>query len=364
MLLFRDGFDKYAVSADMAMRWAFTTGSPTYLATGGVKARGGMQLGTSNTRVTAAVSGSSLTSGGTVHVAFWMKVIDAPSAPIEFFQINTNVGSDQARIGIQAIPSLPNGVFGIQFSATQQHGNLGAGTSLGPAYSAIVNQWHHVEYAAKYDNTTGFVKVWVDRDLIIDFSGDTLAGTQPSSLSSVTFVGGFNSYAVVFDDIVIWDESGSDFAPAQIGLNREHFIETLEPDGDDAVQFIPSSGSNFQNVDEAGYDGDTSYNSSNVVGDVDEFTVEDQAVTPLETHAICVGMIARFTIPGIVKMRSRMRSGAALVESGDTAALSGSYTHYWHNDVQLGLDPDTGVAWTTTAVNSLKIGYKLQSVGS
>lgn len=363
MLLFRDGFDKYTAGGDLAYRWTINTGGPTILTTGGVTGAQAIRQGGTSEIDARFFSNGTLTSGGTIHFAVWAKCTLFPDAgnPIGIMWLATNVQSFSGT----GTPSGNVPHLGIEndgtIHVTTQHG--ASATTGSPPRTMILNQWHHIEYSAKYADAGGFIKVWVDRQLVIDISGDTLVGTQPSSVTHFSLrnrVGVGNQLSMDYDDLVVWDEAGANFDFTQIAATKEHVIETLDVDADDAVQFTPSAGSNFQNVDEVQKDdGDTTYNESDTPGDTDLFTFEAQANTPLQTFGITITAVGRKVDLGGVGILVRMDSGGA---ERDTEVFTLTETYLQYQVVEdAGLDPDTGLPWTNTAVNSLKGGYKYET---
>lgn len=357
-LLFSEGFDKYAAVADLALRFVLVA-SNAFSSVGGITAGGALSLSNNGSAALVPALGTAfsgvITAGNGVHWAGWVKFTTLNSAAFNrFLAFSTN---------IQAYNGSP---FGISIANTGALRALRHGDSATLADSAaaviILNQYHHIEIAAKLNTNAngGYVKVWVDRVLVINFAGDSNTGTVPTTLINAQMqTNSGNAIALTTDDWVIWDESGTDFVPAQLGVNYAHVIETLTPDADDTVQFTPLSSTNVSNIDDVGFhDGDTTYNQSTTVGHVDLFTLANQAATPQETYALVVHTRAKKTDVGGVTMRSRLKAGATTQESADFT-LTTNYVHYQQ---PLGKNPDTGPAtWGTSDVDSVKVGYEYQA---
>lgn len=353
---FCDGLDRYGASADLDLRWIRAAGTPTYSTTGGLTGVGAINVAASSRVQTRDTFTATLSSGGNIHVAFWMKATALQAGGAGDRTIFT-LGSN-----LQGVTS--GNAIRMDLSDTQQIKVTGHGASTVLATSSagaiLLNQHHHIEYAGKYADAGGFIKVWVDRILVIDFSGDTLTSTQPSTITQMQFQDLGATLAFLLDDPIIWDETGSDFVHTQLGASYAHVIETLSTDADDSVQFTPSASTNESNIDDAAFhDGDTTYNESSTVGHVDRFTVTDQASTPAATFAVVQHTIARKTDAGGATLHNRIVSGAATQESADFV-LTTTFAHYC-DYTAVGKDPNTSAAWGTTAVNSVKAGYEYQA---
>jgi len=343
-LLLMDGFGGYGASADLDLRWT-RAGTCTYGAATGVGGVGGVALGTSSS-LTGPAFVSTLTSGGTMHAAFWMKVTDMPGGFLRFFQFWENAGGGDSNSPQVQVSNLG----AIRVTACNSAATILATSADGVI---VLNQEHHIEMSGRYSNT-GEVKVWVDGDLIINFSGDSTFGTTPTSFIGFSFHTG-SSFAMTISHPVVWDEVGADFVVTQLA---EHFIEQLLTAADDSVQFTPLSSTNESNIDDVGFhDGDTSYNQSPTVGHIDLFTLADQVATPTTMFAVAVHTVARKTDVGGVTLRNRISLNGNVTEGSDKA-LATTYARY---SDYFGKSPDGGGAWGNTDVNSLKAGYEYQA---
>jgi len=134
--------------------------------------------------------------------------------------------------------------------------------------------------------------------------------------------------------------------------------ETLRPTGaGTATGWTPSTGSNWQNVDDTAPNDDADYNSTSTAGATDTFALGDLATTPAAIYGVqaCVE---------IRKDDAGSRSAALVLRSGGTAYVGATqsvldaYTvlrEIWE------ADPATGLPWTAAAVNNLEVGYRLIS---
>ena len=130
-------------------------------------------------------------------------------------------------------------------------------------------------------------------------------------------------------------------------------VETLVPNGaGSSTQWTPQSGSNWQMVDDAGFDGDTSYNDVASTGQVDLFTTAGLSGSPV-VHAAQITIDATKTDAGISKVRTKLKSGATTA-NGATQVLPASYVT---STQRYDTDP-AGGNWTASKINALEIGYE------
>lgn len=363
-LLWHDGLDRFGATVDLDLFYTRNTsggsGAATYVASGGVTGGGGghVQVSCNNSfrcSFNRNVSGT-LSSGGWAHTAFWFKWVTISSPfTIRAASIGTNLQAGNINTSAPGINVSSAGVLSVN-----RHGDATVvGTSV---ISLVANTWYHIEYAGKYNTNAsgGRIKLWVNGNIVIDTNGtDTNTGTVPSSIASVYWglldTPNNNTYDVRFEDPVVWDEAGTDFVYTQMCSSYLHVIEARSPDADDSVQFTPSTGSNFQNVDDpAFHNGDTDYNSSTTVGHIDRFTVANLATTPAVVFGLGVKTVAKIDVAGTASITTRMTSGSTLSESANrslTTVYQGFYDPF-------GKDPDTTLAWGTSAPDSVKTGYK------
>lgn len=337
-LLLSDGFDQYTVAADLAARWI--PGSQTlYAASGGRFGGGSMYIIDDDIPAQFIMPVHGDAAASPIHAAFWFKYV---------------AGTAQDDTVLMFLGATGNGWVKHSASGQLFFSNFGSSSTMATSPTVMVaGQWYHVEMAIKYANA-GTIKMWIDGVLDVDWSGDNYSSGTPEDISSFRFYGKRYQDAY-FDDIVVWDEVGTDFVLAQMG---EHKIETLVPNGDSAVQFTPLSGTNFSNVDETGIDdGDTTYVESSTVGHIDLLDCTNQAAVPVTTHAIAVHTRARKTDAGAVTMRNVLEFSGTSLEGMDHAITPG-YVDYMD---LYGKNPNTSAAWGNTDVNSITFGYKYEA---
>lgn len=366
-LLFSESFAGYTSSADFTLRgWTLTnsgfiavnsTGSPwgdnclefTSRSTGGLPSM------SKNFHATAG-------SGTTARMAFWIKT-DAGFVPSDFESASGHVVSVENSGSTNWIDATISNEGYLMFSITESARSSTKNYAVLSRTPINDGNWHHVEYELVISTTVGTAKLWVDGELQHSVTGrDTSdAGTNMNNFTKVTLSANrLNDTAqkVYLKDILVWDDLGTDFTGAL--TNRIHRIATLFPDGaGNSAQFTPSTGSNYQNVDEASPDSDTTYNESSTAGHIDSFTFTNMPWSTDAIYSVVSSLIARSTA-GTPTLRSKGRISSTDY-NGTTHTLSTSYTAYEHvwDD-----SPASTNDWTDSEINGAEFGYEGVSGGN
>lgn len=343
-LLFVDGFDHYA-SADLAKKWNSYNSS-----TVGIEA-----------------AGRNSTNG----LAIYHNAASGTFGIIKSFPSNSN----QFIFGVAVAPNLdPNrgtrcmlhlndasvthlSVWITAAGRIDVYRGFGS-TLLGSASVYLADDvYSYVEIKAAIHDTTGAVTVRVNGQSALTLTNiDTRNGGTTNwelvSLGANGAVAG-SDRAFVFDDLYIADSSGSvnnDF----LGPRR---VITIFPTGAGAsTDFTPSTGSNWQNVDDTSLDSDTTYNSESTPGDHDTYAFGNVGVTG-SVAGIQHNLMVRSDGSGSETVRPKTRIGG-VDYNGTTQALTTAYT-----DVRevVELSPATTSAWTTTEIDGAEFGIELVS---
>lgn len=353
MLAFMEGFDKYAAPADLGIRGTIFTTNSAIRTTGG-RFGGGcleMQRGSGATLFEWPVPIDGRNSP--LHYAFWMRLtqdaLDAGRSG-RFIHIGNNIGTTGASAGLS-----------IQFTAD---GSLGfypyGGTSTFVVLPGVLNdaEWHHIE-VEMLNHTGGSVRIWIDGVLRFETSANfnSTAAENINQCRLITPSGSGTTADYQIDDLVFWNETGSEFTYTHLG---EHQIQTLNPVADVSTQFTRESGSDsFAMIDEPLFhDGDTTYNESFTVGHVDIFEHSGLIDNPLQVFALQLHIRAKKLDTGDTNARIRALSNSTLLESADFPLTA----NYYQGTLMLPVDPDTNSPWAdNTAVNDLQIGYSYHS---
>lgn len=232
------------------------------------------------------------------------------------------------------------------FRATTQ-----VGTTLD--LNLALNTWYHIMFAGKIHDTTGYFEVFID---------GVSTGAQTSLDTQNAGTGLANMFATGFVTAVsgnplcrmanLYLAVGSPGTPPGLLRAKRNVVNVAGSNTD----FAPLSSTNVSNVDEASTDGDTTYNESSTVGDIDTFGF-DNIPTNATVYAVQTEVVARKTDAGV-------RTGKNVVRSGGTNYFGSVKTLHETYETMIGcrtVDPATSAAWTASAVNSLEVGYALDS---
>lgn len=210
--------------------------------------------------------------------------------------------------------------------------------------------WYSISMAGEIHDSLGWVKVWVDGELIFDVSNIDTQNAGGATVDRILFHTNpaFSDAFTTIDDVRY--DSGTS---VQIPEGR---FAVLPLAADDLSDWTPLSGAdNHLMIDDPTCDSDTTYNSSNTVGHIDRFTYSAIPFNPDNIMAVMVSMCARKEDVATRRVRSFILSDATQVNNADKF-LSTNYT--WDRHI-LELDPDGDVPWTKAALTALKAGYEL-----
>lgn len=234
-------------------------------------------------------------------------------------------------------------------------GNLA--TLIGTSTSCVVaGAWTYLEFKVTIDNSAGVVIIRANGVEVLNLSGaDTLNGTAAAT-TGIVWVGVSTSSGsgavLLVDDVYIANTTApnDDF----LGPGR---AMALFPDGaGNSSDFTPSAGSNYQNVDEASTDGDTTYNSETTAGNHDTYTYAAMGVTGV-VKAVQTNLVVRSDGGGAETIAPMIRIGGVDYQ-GTTAAVT---TSYLDNREVFNVSPATAAAWTVSEIDGAEFGIKLVS---
>jgi hypothetical protein len=326
-ILFMDGFDNTATSTH---KW--TSGGFTY---GNTSPSTRFGTGKWGAYSTSALSKSLPTNYATLHCGAAVYFTGANIPQIAF----QDAGSIQVDVIINT-----NGSISVR---------RGGSTVLGTTAPGLVpnNSWNHIGFKSTINNTTGTYDVWLNGVNVLTGTGANTRFTSNNYANQFSL--GTVSGVVYFDDVYVGDTSGSAPGNDFIGDTR---IDTQYPNGaGNYAQWTPSTGFNWQNVDETPPNGDTDYNSVATVGHIDSFT--PTSVVPLTgvVYARQVNIYARKDDAATRKIAPLFRhSGADNV--GADMVMPSSYAMFLQVFEQ---NPATTAAWTVSDCNNDEIGYKV-----
>lgn len=237
------------------------------------------------------------------------------------------------------------------------------GTILGETGPRVFasQRWHFIELYALIDAAAGAYELRIDGNSVLVGTGLV---TKDGSASN-SEIGGVNipyqvlGYANFVTGLYVNDTTGPAPNNTFWGPIR---MPTLRPDGAGfstgftAVPAVP----NWQNVDDAASDQDTTYNQAALAGTIDSFTYENLSgvYSPDTIFSIGLNTLSRKEdLPGNKTLRSRLRSNASDALGTTRPQTTAVYNH---NRQIIEQDPDAGgIPWTVGAVDAVEAGYEV-----
>jgi hypothetical protein len=340
-LYFSEGFDSYAASADFALGgWTkINDGSNLYVTIDATGNRWGgpcVRIESRTTQVSMHKTIPVAMSGTLIRFAFWIKttanmgsgILGGTQIPLFALENGTPDSWLDVKFAPGSLASVTGGGLIITRTENARSGLANYINSELPCSRRINDgRWHHVEFTMTINTTTGTANLWIDGEQQYALTGiDTQDAA--SNISTYTRVRLSTNQAanvteyVWFDDVIVWDDSGTEFTGAL--PNKIHRIDTIRPNGaGNSAQFTPSASTNETNVDETVADDDTTYNESATVGHIDSLAYADMAFNVDEIFGINIRTRAKFD-SGSANFRNKMRIASTYYD-GATVALAAGY---------------------------------------
>lgn len=203
-------------------------------------------------------------------------------------------------------------------------------------------QFQHVQVYFNIDNS-GSVVSKIDGTDDIDYSGDTQPGTG-NTIEYVHQLQNGNSGRSYWDDF--------SFGTGDWGGDIR--FDGLMPNGDDSVQWTPSTGvGNYALVDERP-PSTVDYVSAGSPGLEDLYDLADWPGTAKTPQFVTAWAYAKKDVAGDIQLQLFVNSNGS-ESSGGSLDLSTSDAYYYH---VAATDPDGDGAWTDNAIDALKIGVR------
>lgn len=228
------------------------------------------------------------------------------------------------------------------------------GVTLGTSVATLpVGTYYYIEFKATINNATGAYEVRLNGVNILSGTGADTQNTANASADLITFESpaGTTSYG---DDIYICDGTGStnnDF----LGDCR---VDAKFPTGaGTTTNLTPSTGANWQCVDDAAPNDDTDYVEHATVDNKDTYAFGDLSHNPVDIFGIATSMRVKKDDAGTKGMCRVIRSGGS---EFDGAALALGTSYYLYVEV-IEQDPDAVAAWTQTTFNAAEFGMKVKA---
>jgi hypothetical protein len=348
MLLFTDGCDAYAATADLTKKWSTNTSTTfiTFNATGGAFGAGSISLGNGVGVLTSPTFNTGVASynNGYGMFAFWFRSTTTPSSIYQFLQ----AGSIAQPLGIMELRVTTTGQLVI---IAWDSGN--STPAQGP--NVCDNQRHWIEVQTLISNNNSYItiQVYVDGSLVINIPTGTLYQTI-SPLQVISLVSAAVGSTTFIDDLLVWDD--------RVGLQPGELItasfpigpkkcETKWPSGAETnTNWTPLSAPNWSQVNENPPNGDTSYVSATASGTRDSYAFPG-TVTGANPLVTVVNCYAENADAGAVNIQ-----GLAYSSSYGLGDSKLAPSVYGTMQFPIFRNPATSAAWTTAGVNAAQFG--------
>lgn len=355
-LLFADSFDELNLSDTTGIKWtSITTGNfASNNPTPSIGAFG--RNSTNGLRFTAGTLGGSSWS-------FVQKTLAPTSGTaIVGFAYKANAPCGANRMGILDIRDAGTAQVTLAVNADYTlsvcRGGSG-GTVLGTTTFALTSgSFAYIELKVFISDTVGTVDLYVNGVSRLSLTAQDTKFTANTTWNQVSLgvnVGLTSSSPANsthdFDDVYVFDGAGTRCNNV-VGDVRVA-LRTATAAGN-STGWTPSTGSNWQNIDDAQADGDSTYNSTNTTGAKDLFVIQDLPVSGVTVHGVQVCIVARKEDAGVASITSVVRQSGV---EADGAELFLATTYECHRNL-LEVNPVTGAAWTEGDFNADEFGYK------
>lgn len=216
--------------------------------------------------------------------------------------------------------------------------------------SILSGSFNYLEFKCTFHGTTGAYEVKVDEITVLSATGvDT---TQTANNYANGYGCGGNSGSLAFDDFYACDGTGS--APYNNFLGDVR-VETLMPSANSSVQWTPSTGSNWQCIDEFAVS-TADYVQSSTAGHKDTYDLANLSSNPAQIFAVTPVIYHAKTDSGARTIRPILNSGGT---QGNGTTVSPVLNTPIYSMTTFLVDPNGGGAWNQTSVNALKAGFEV-----
>lgn len=335
--LFIDGFDHWA-AGDVLLKWANLQDVGTYpsIISGRIRGSAVRINNTGMRQYLDPTGGSANYDRVLIGVAFRTSNYSAGTA---FINLDSGVAS------------TGSGNWNFAFDSSGHILIRRGGTTIATGTTILsLNTWYYLEFKMLLaTGATGSYEVRINGVTELGPTSSVITASGTVNALRFTSPGGGSQD---FDDLVVqdWSVGGVDFL-------GDVSVAALVPTGaGNYTQFTPSTGSNWQNVDDATPNGDTDYNASSTVGHKDSFAMSN---LPVNGTPYMVQVLSEFRKDdaGSHTQRNFLRVGGTDYEGASNTVLD-TYIYgkrdIWNSD-------PSGGAWDQTKVDALEAGYKVHA---
>jgi hypothetical protein len=340
VIQFIDGFDHYQPSSEWFYKWEMYSGSLPNQVTGRFSSGQAIRFSTSNwVRKQFTTYSAAWRLGMAVYID-----TSSGSNDCTLIQLKED-GTSHIELWIDRNLKLRVNRNGTQVGSVS--------TNAMPFQTWFYLEWYIV-CTDSLSNGHCTVKINGTTELNIT-SGDTRNGG--SGTPNWVYIGGGNFWNVYIDDLVM-TSMDTTTTPTFLGDRR---VVTLYPSGDgNHSQFVGSDGNSTNNsllVDEASDINLTDYVESATAGNRDSYAMDNVSPAPATVHAVQVCVTGAKPDAGIRTGKSFVRISGTNYDSSTFYPSSSPRTHYNLMETS----PATASAWTSTELNGLEAGVKVEA---
>lgn len=213
------------------------------------------------------------------------------------------------------------------------------------------NKYMYVEMEFKIHSSDGYLKIWVDGELLLDISGENTQGGTGDGVNAIR-----NHSSCHWDAFWFCDDTGTKNNTRLVQPNIKYCF--AEDDGN-YTDWTPNTGANYQCIDDPNdIDHDTTYVSTSTLNDVDTYDMEDISVKGADILAVQYGIAVKME-SGSGSIKPIVRYSATDYEiSGE---LAFDTTVYAVDSQMIGEEHPAGGDWTEANFDACEFGIKRMS---
>jgi hypothetical protein len=350
-----DSFDHYA-TADILEKWTTqSTGAGTVAIS--INATGGRRSSPSF-RMTCVNPSGAIAS----NISKTITPSDAVCIIGFSYLISTTVFMGTAGIPVLSIRDGASPQVTLRLNSALQlivYRGTSAGTSLGTSSIGLsTGVTAYIELKVTINNTTGTVDLRVNGASGLSLTSQNTRNTANTAWTGISF-GNVDAVANTWvnaagtmdhDDIYVLDGTGSAPYNTFLGDCRVDGRRGTAPGA--TTGWTPSTGANWQNVDDTAPDDDTTYNSAASTGLTDTFVTEDAPVAGATIYGIQHNISMKKSDAGICTIAPVIRH-SGVDNAGSSMSPGTSYAY----GLQIATEIAPGVAITESNFNAAEFGY-------
>ena len=215
-----------------------------------------------------------------------------------------------------------------------------------------------VEVKFKISNTVGTVEVRFNGATVLSLTNQDTQTTATSTWNTIRMSCGASGggRSCIFDDTYVCDGVAGPVGGPTVNdfLGPVRAVGLFPTGAGASTDLTPSTGANWQNVDDASQDGDTTYNTAVTPGDHDTYTMGNLGITG-NVIAVQTNLMVRSAGAGAETVAPMLRVNS-IDYPGTAVGISTSYVDKREIFV---VSPDTAVAWTVSEIDGTEFGPKL-----